>query len=71
MVESENIDTAKQRLLETRFRSNKYARINQRVNEKFTPFSIQWLPKTHYNIKRDSTDVFVITGNLGIIRRFR
>jgi hypothetical protein len=70
MVESEKTAIAKQQLVETRFRSNKYPGINQRVAQRLTPFARQWLPKMHSHVNEGSTEVFVDTGNLGITRRF-
>jgi hypothetical protein len=38
MMESENMAIARQRLVETRFRSNEYAGINQRVTQRLIIF---------------------------------
>jgi hypothetical protein len=69
-VEPEKAAIGRQRLVETRFRSSEYAGTNQRVTQKLTPFARQRLPKTHFHVSRDSTEVLVDTGNLGIARRF-
>jgi hypothetical protein len=71
MLTSEKNGIVRQRLVQTRFRSNEYAGINQRVTQILTPFARQRRPKTHSHISIYSAEVSVDTGNLGITRRFR
>jgi hypothetical protein len=71
IVESGKTAMARQRLVEPCFRSNKYAGINQSVTQIFTPCSGLRLPKTHSHVNRDSTEVSLAAGNLGITRLSR
>jgi hypothetical protein len=52
MVELEKTAIVEQRLVETRFRSNKYAGINQSFPQGLTPFARQRLPKMRSHINR-------------------
>jgi hypothetical protein len=52
MVESEKTAINRQRLVETRFRSNEYAGINQRVTQTLTPFARQRLHKINAHVNR-------------------